>query len=135
MHAHVHDTNRTSRENRARHWQMSARCTDFRETARPSPGGRPRRCGAQELPARQSIVHGFSPFLVLAEVCRKDSRCCWSRRASVPPERVVESAATALLYSRHSSKLQRRMNLWRKPALKLSPAPTVSTGCTGNEGA
>src|SRR6266566_5172029 len=78
--------------------------------------------------ARQRIVHRMPPSLRLTDVCKKDSRCCWSRRASVPPARVVESAATALAYARHASNLARRRNLCRKPALKLSPAPTVSTG-------
>src|SRR5205807_3336070 len=48
--------------------------------------------------------------------CRNVSRLCRSRRASVPPARVVESAAT-LPYSRQSSRLARRMNLCGKPAL------------------
>src|SRR5207248_2300238 len=82
---------------------------------------------AEKLPAREQIAHGVPLVLELA-ACKKDSRCCRSRNASVPPAHVVESAATRLPYPRQSSRLARRRNLWRKPALKLSPAPTVSTG-------
>lgn len=57
-----------------------------------------------------------------------------SRKASVPPWRVVESAPERFPKRRQSSIPAPRINRCRKPASKLSPAPIVSTvSVTGGE--
>ena len=52
----------------------------------------------------------------------------------MPPGRVVESAPAWLPLARHVDKSEPRTYSCRKPASKLSPAPTVSTATTSCEG-
>ena len=49
----------------------------------------------------------------------------------MPPGRCVDNAPEALPAAAHSSNGSPRRYALKKPALKLSPAPTVSTGSTG----
>src|SRR5713226_4085473 len=57
------------------------------------------------------------------------------RNASVPPHAVVENAPARLPYSRHLFRLAPFKYSRRNPALKLSPAPIVSTTLTLTDGA
>src|SRR5271170_259930 len=54
-----------------------------------------------------------------------------SRKASVPPGRSVDKAPVMLPALPHVRRSRPRSHADRNPALKLSPAPIVSTGSTG----
>src|SRR5271168_716017 len=54
------------------------------------------------------------------------------RKASVPPERVVENAAARLPKFKHVSRSAPRTNSCKNPALNVSPAPSGSTTSTAS---
>src|SRR5215472_79046 len=72
------------------------------------------------------------PNIQIRLAVRKLWRCAASRKASVPPGRVVENAPARLPLARHFARFDPRRYSCRKPASKLSPAPTGSTASTVN---
>ena len=65
---------------------------------------------------------------------RKPSRYSLSRKASVPPGRVTDRAPARLPLARQVVRSEPRRYSCRKPASKLSPAPTGSTAVIFNAG-
>ena len=66
-----------------------------------------------------------------ATLFRNASNSCSSGCPLVPPGFIVERAPQAAPTRKQSDKFDRFSQACRKPALKESPAPVVSTGSTG----